>query len=105
VPATPPPASVPARRRSRAKPKPPRPRAVLVSELRGLGGVVLEQALQDPTALPPASLVAWACRLAEELGAPPAGVPVTQRDLMARIAEIHRDAEANPFRATEAPAA
>jgi hypothetical protein len=96
VPAISPSPSVPARRRSRAKPKPPRPRAVLVSELRGLGGVVLEQALQDPAARPPAGLVAWAGRLAEELGAPPAGVPPTQRDLMARIVEIHRDAEANP---------
>ncbi len=96
------PSTAPARRRSRAKPKPPRPRPVLVSELRGLGGVVLEQALQFPSARPPASLVVWAGRLAAELGAPPADAPPTYRDLMARIAEIHRDALANPGRATEA---
>jgi hypothetical protein len=92
----------PSRRRSRAKPKPPRPRVVLVSELRGLGGVVLEQALQDPSARPQASLVAWAARLAAELGAPPAAAPATYRDLMARIAEVNRDAQANPARPTEA---
>jgi hypothetical protein len=92
----------PSRRRSRAKPKPPRPRDVLVAELRGLGGLVLEQALQDPSARPQASLVAWATRLAAELGAPPAAPPANYRDLMARIAEVNRDAQANPARPTEA---
>ena len=92
----------PSRRRSRAKPKPPRPREVLVFELRGLGGVVLEQALQDPSARPQASLVAWAARLAAELGAPPAAASATYRDLMARIVEVNRDAQANPSRPTEA---
>ena len=94
--------AAPARRRSRAKPKPPRPRGVLLSELRGLGGVVLEQALQDPSARPQASLVAWAGRLAAELGAPQAEAPATYRALMARIAEVNRDARANPGRPTEA---
>jgi hypothetical protein len=95
--------SVPSsRRRSRAKPKPPHPRGVVVSELRGLGALVLEQALQDPSARPQASLVAWAARLAAELGAPPAAPPATYRDLMARLVEVNRDALANPARPTEA---
>jgi hypothetical protein len=50
-----------------------------VSELRGLGGLVLEQALQDPAARPRASLVEWTARLTAELGAPPAQAPATGR--------------------------
>jgi hypothetical protein len=92
----------PRRRRSRAKPKPPRPRTVVVSELRALGGLVLEQALQDADARPQASLVAWAGRLAAELGSTPAPVPATYRELMRRIAEVNRDAQANPDRPTRA---
>jgi hypothetical protein len=94
--------TAPARRRSRAKPKPPRPRAELMSELRGLGGVVLEQALQDPAARPQPGLVAWAARLAAELGAPPPEPSGSYRDLMAAIVAINRDAQANPARPTEA---
>ena len=60
------------------------------------------QALQDPSARPQASLVAWAGRLAAELGAPQAEAPATYRELMARIAEVNRDARANPGRPTEA---
>lgn len=98
-----PPIAAPApttRRRSRAKPKPPRPRGVVMSELRALGGLVLEQALQDAAARPQASLVAWAGRLAAELGAPPAVAPATYRDLMRRIVAVNREAQAHPDRPT-----
>jgi hypothetical protein len=88
----------PSRRRSRAKPKPPRPRTVVVSELRALGGLVLEQALQDAQARPQASLVAWAGRLAAELGAGQAGAPATYRELMQLIVQVDRDARAHPDR-------
>jgi hypothetical protein len=97
VPAHTAPAS-PTRRRSRAKPKPPRPRIVVISELRGLGGLVLEQALLDGTAEPQSSLVAWADRLAFELGVEGAGGPPTYRDLMQSIVAINRRAAADPDR-------
>jgi hypothetical protein len=104
VPAAPPPrpaaAAPPRRRPSRAKPKPPRPRDLLLSELRGLGGVVLEQALQDAAARPRAGLVAWAAQLASELDCRPAPAPASYGELMRRIVEIHREAVANPGRPT-----
>lgn len=90
------------RRRSRAKPKPPRPCLVIVTELRGLGGVVLEQALLDARATPQASLVAWANRLAAELDVAGPGAPRTYRELMKAIVEVHRRAEAEPDRPTVA---
>lgn len=96
------PAKAAPRRRSRAKPKPPRPRLVIVSELRGLGGVVLEQALLDPRATPQPSLVAWANRLAAELDVLGPGSPPTYRALMKEIVEVHRRAEADPERPTVA---
>jgi hypothetical protein len=98
----PPTAPTPGRRRSRAKPKPPRPRAVVVSELRALGGIVLEQALQAPGARPQESMLAWAGRLAAELGCAPAEAPATYRDLMQRIADVNREAQAHPDRPTRA---
>jgi hypothetical protein len=55
---------------------------VVVSELRALGGLVLEQALQDSGARPQASLVGWAGRLAAD--------------------EVNREAQANPDRPTHA---
>ena len=88
----------PSRRRSRAKPKPPRPRLVVISELRGLGGLVLEQALLDGSAEPQASLVAWANRLAMELDVDGPGTPPTYRDLMQCIVAINRRAAADPER-------
>jgi hypothetical protein len=91
--------AAPARRRSRAKPKPPRQRLVVTSELRGLGGLVLEQALLDGTAEPQRSLVAWANRLAAELDVEGAGSPPSYRDLMQRIVEINNRAKADPERA------
>lgn len=90
--------AAPPRRRSRAKPKPPRPRIVVISELRGLGGLVLEQALLDRSAEPQGSLVAWANRLAKELDVADAGAPATYRDLMQAIVAINRRAAADPER-------
>ncbi len=86
------------RRRSRAKPKPPRMRIVVISELRGLGGLVLEQALLDGAAEPQASLVAWANRLAMELDVAGVGSPATYRELMQSIVAINRRASADPGR-------
>ena len=88
----------PTRRRSRAKPKPPRPRIVVTSELRGLGGLVLEQALLDGTAEPQASLVAWANRLAAELDDAGVGSPADYRELMKAIVVVNRRANADPDR-------
>jgi len=88
----------PSRRRSRAKPKPPRMRIVVISELRGLGGLVLEQALLDGTAEPQARLVSWANHLAAELDVDGAGTPATYRELMQSIVAINRRASADPDR-------
>ena len=86
------------RRRSRAKPKPPRQRIVVTSELRGLGGLVLEQALLDGTAEPQARLVAWANRLATELDVAGVGSPADYRELMKAIVAVNRRAAADPDR-------
>jgi hypothetical protein len=92
------PAPTASRRRSRAKPKPPRMRLVVVSELRGLGGLVLEQALLDGSAEPQASLVSWANRLAAELDVQGVASPATYRDLMQAIVAVNRRASADPAR-------
>lgn len=91
-------AATPSRRRSRAKPKPPRVRIVVMSELRGLGGLVVEQALLDGAAQPQASLVAWANRLAAELDVEGVGAPATYRELMHCIVGVNRRAAADPDR-------
>ena len=88
---TPRPAS---RRRSRAKPKPPRARAVILAELRGLGGLILEQALLDAGATPLDSLLEWANRLAGELGVDGVGCPEDYRSLLRAVVEVNRRAEA-----------
>lgn len=80
------------RRRSRARPR-PRPRAVCIAELRGLGGVVLEQALLDAAARPVPSLVAWLSRVAGELGVAPEAPPGTNRELMRAVARVARAAD------------
>lgn len=98
APPSPAPVTTAPRRRSRAKPKPPRPRIVVISELRGLGGLVLEQALLDRSAEPQVSLVAWANRLAMELDVEGPGAPANYRDLMQSIVEINRRAAADPDR-------
>ena len=86
----------PRRRRSRAKPRPPRPRAVVIAELRGLGGLVLEQALLEGDAEPLPSLVSWSNRLAMELQVAGLGEPGTYRDLMQGIVDVNRRAERDP---------
>jgi hypothetical protein len=96
-----PPAQKPApttRRRSRAKPKPPRERIVVRSELKGLGGFVVEFALLDPTAAPQASVVEWANHLAAELDVPGVGNPATYRELLHAILKVARCADADPDR-------
>lgn len=98
-PTAPPACAPPARRRrSRAKPRPPRPRTVVMSELRGLGGVVLEQALLDGEAAPAPSVVEWCRRLARELGLGDPGSPRTYREMMAAVLNLHRAALADPER-------
>ncbi|MFN8111048.1 MAG: hypothetical protein U0Y82_14585 [Thermoleophilia bacterium] len=82
------------RRRSRAKPKPPRPRAVVLAELRGLGGLVLEQALLDAGATPLPSLLEWSNRLAGELAVDGVGSPENYRQLLRAIVDVNKRAEA-----------
>jgi hypothetical protein len=86
------------RRRSRAKARPPRAYAVICAELRGLGGLVLEQALLDGTEAPLASLCEWADRLASELGVEGVGVPPDYRGLLHAIVEMNKRAEARHSR-------
>ncbi|MCB0873221.1 MAG: hypothetical protein KDC36_07580 [Thermoleophilia bacterium] len=81
------------RRRSRAKPKPPRARAVIMAELRGLGGLILEQALLDATASPLSSLLEWANRLAVELNVDGVGEPSDYREMLRAIVEVNKRAE------------
>ncbi len=90
--------SSPPRRRSRAKPKPPRSRLVVMSELRGCAGMVLELALLDGTATPQGSVVAWANRLAAEMDLEGVGSPANHRDLLHGIVRLNRRAEADPDR-------
>lgn len=82
------------RRRSRAKARPPRAYAVICAELRGLGGLVLEQALLDGTEEPLVSLCEWADRLALELGVDGVGRPGDYRSLLHAIVEMNKRAEA-----------
>lgn len=95
-------AIVPRRRRSRAKPRPARARTVVMSELRGLGGLVLELALLDRSAQPKGSLLEWTDRLAAELGVQDGGRPETHGDLLDAIVRIQRRALADPDRPTVA---
>ncbi len=76
--------------------QPGRGREVAIAELRGLGGVVLEQALVDGVGTPLPSLVAWGNRLADELGVDGLGRPGTYRELMRGVASINRRAGAVP---------
>lgn len=89
-------ASTRPRRRSRAKPRPPRPHGVVVAELRGLGGLVLEQALLEADAKPLASLVEWTDRLSRELDLGPAPAAGTYAELMHQIAALGRRAQEDP---------
>lgn len=70
-----------------------RPRAQAAAELRGLGGLVLEQALVDRTAPPVPSLVEWTMRLAGELDVTPlVRRPTTNVELLRAIVTISRTA-------------
>lgn len=86
----------PKRRRSRAKARPARAREVVATELRGLGGLVLEQALLQADARPLRSLTDWAARLTLELGQDPGAPAATYAELMHRIAAIARRAAGDP---------
>lgn len=86
------------RRRSRAKPKPPRQRIVVRSELKGLGGFVVEWALLDATAAPQPAVVVWANRLAAELDVEGVGSPADYRELLHAIVKVARRADADPDR-------
>jgi hypothetical protein len=83
------------RRRSRAKARPARAYAVICAELRGLGGLVLEQALLDGTEAPLGSLCEWADRLARELGVEGVGQPEDYRGLLHAIVEMNKRAESH----------
>ena len=74
----------------------PRAQAVVAAELRGLGGLVLEQALIDRRAQPVSSLVEWTNRLAEELGVDGVGSPDSYAQLLRAIVVVNRQAEAAP---------
>ena len=78
------------RRPSRAKPRPPRPADLILAELRGLGGLVLEQGLLAPTGRPPASLIAWQRRLAVELAADEPTRARSYRELLHQIVALSR---------------
>lgn len=78
-------------RRSRAKPRPPRPLDEVRAEFRGLCGLVYEQAMLDANAEPLASLTDWARRLSSELGVPPPGMAATYRSLLMELSRIHQE--------------
>lgn len=71
----------------------PRTEVQVLAELRGLGGLVLEQALLDQDARPLQSLVDWFHRLAEELGiaAPPRARNYSE--MLRAIVSVSRAAE------------
>jgi hypothetical protein len=78
-------------RRSRAKPRPPRPLEEVRAEFRGLCGLVYEQAMLDANAEPLASLTDWANRLSAELGIDPPGMAATYRSLLMELSRIHQE--------------
>ena len=63
-----------------------------MAELRGLGGLVLEQALLDSTTRPLKSLLEWTERLAKELGEPRPGRASNYPELLRVIVAISRRA-------------
>lgn len=69
-----------------------RTRRHAIAELRGLGGLVLEQALLDSRARPLKSLLDWNQRLAEELGEPAPARAETYAELMSAIVTVSRGA-------------
>lgn len=77
-------------RPSRAKPRAPRPAADARRELHALAHRVLELALLEPEAHPPAAMTAWVSRLAAELGHDEPADTGTNRLLLRAIARLHR---------------
>jgi hypothetical protein len=82
------------RRRSRAKPRPPRPYAVVMAELRGHLIFVYEQVELDGSAAPVASVVEWSNRLASELGVRGVGAPADYRTLYFSVCDVIRSGQA-----------
>lgn len=78
-------------RRSRAKPRPPRPLDEARAEFRGLCGLVYEQAMLDANAEPLDSLTDWARRLSADLGVSPPGMAATYRSLLMELSRIHQE--------------
>jgi PilZ domain len=78
-------------RRSRAKPRPPRPLEEVRAEFRGLCGLVYEQAMLDANAEPLESLTDWAERLSTELGVAAPGMAATYRSLLIELSRIHQE--------------
>lgn len=76
--------------------------AIAMRQLRALGARMLELALEDGEAAPPAALVTWVGRLAAELGVEAPDDVRTNRALFRGIASIHRRAGART--AVAAPA-
>ena len=74
------------------------PALIVTAELRGLGGVVLEQALLDSTSDPQKSLIAWANRLAAELDVEGVGTPRSLPGSHAGHRRVNRRAAADPTR-------
>lgn len=78
-------------RRSRAKPRAPRPLEEVRAEFRGLCGLVYEQAMLDANAEPLDSLTDWARRLSADLGLSPPGMAATYRNLLMELSRIHQE--------------
>ena len=94
-------ASAPSRKPQRNE-QAPRTREQILAELRGLGGLVLEQALLDSTARPLKSLMDWTGRLAAELGESMPERVQNYPDLLRLILTISRRAGATPADSLEA---
>lgn len=78
------------KRPSRAKPRPPRATELILAELRGLGGVVLEHGLLGPDSVPVESLIIWQRRLTEELGFPFAPRAMSYHQMMNQMVSLNR---------------
>lgn len=80
-------------RKSRARPRAPRPRVQVRAELRSLSALVYEQALMDADAQPVDTLLTWADGLAGELGVEGVGLPPHNRALLHLMVRISQDAD------------
>jgi hypothetical protein len=80
----------------------PRTDAQVLAELRGLGGLVLEQALLDGDTKPLKSLLDWFERLAQELGVAEPPRAKNYRELLKSIVSVSRLAGGDPAAVTAA---